>query len=66
MSTAQEVVTARHCGLKVLACSLITNKSILEYDTDETVCHEEVLETGKQRAKAMESLISAVVRKIAV
>uniref|UniRef100_H2YNQ7 Purine nucleoside phosphorylase n=1 Tax=Ciona savignyi TaxID=51511 RepID=H2YNQ7_CIOSA len=58
MSTAQEVVTARHCGLKVVACSLITNECILEYDSNKTVCHEEVLETSKQRAQKMESLVS--------
>jgi len=66
MSTVQEVVAARHCGLKLLACSLVTNKCILEYDSNQTVSHEEVLQTGKERAKAMESLISAVVKKITV
>ena len=66
MSTVQEVVAARHCGLKVMACSLITNKCIMEYDSKETVSHEEVLQTGKERAKAMESLIEAAVKKITV
>ena len=66
MSTVQEVVAARHCGLRLLACSLITNKCIMEYDSNETVSHEEVLQISKERAKAMESLMSAVVKKITV
>ena len=66
MSTAQEVVAARHCGLKVVACSLITNKCIMDYDSNMNVCHEEVLETGKARAKDMEALMSELVKKINV
>lgn len=27
-----EVIVARHCGIKVLAMSLVTNKSVLEPD----------------------------------
>lgn len=30
MSTVPEVITARHCGLRVLAFSLVTNNAILE------------------------------------
>lgn len=29
MSTVPEIVTARHCGLRVLAFSLVTNKAVL-------------------------------------
>nr|CAB3264417.1 purine nucleoside phosphorylase-like [Phallusia mammillata] len=57
MSTAQEVVTACHAGMRIVACSLITNKCIMEYDTKETVSHDEVLEVGKKRAKDMEELV---------
>lgn len=30
MSTVPEVTVARHCGMRVLAFSLVTNKSVLE------------------------------------
>lgn len=35
MSTVHEVITARHCDMKVFAFSLITNKCITEYDSNE-------------------------------
>lgn len=30
MSTVPEIVVARHCGVRVLALSLVTNKAVLE------------------------------------
>ena len=44
MSTVPEVIVARHMGMKVLAISCVTNMAagIL----DQTINHEEVLETG--------------------
>lgn len=29
MSTVPEIVVARHCGIKILALSLVTNKAVL-------------------------------------
>jgi len=44
MSTVHEVITARHCDMKVFAFSLITNKCATEYSDkkDEEANHEEV------------------------
>ncbi|MCY3779772.1 MAG: purine-nucleoside phosphorylase [Chloroflexi bacterium] len=46
MSTVNEVLVARHAGMRVLACSGITNRAIDEVDTELETNHEEVLEAG--------------------
>ena len=45
MSTIPEVLVARHCGISVFAFSLITNKCILEDDSQDMANHEEVWTT---------------------
>ncbi|CAJ1057503.1 purine nucleoside phosphorylase 6 [Xyrichtys novacula] len=64
MSTVPEVVVARHCGLRVLGLSLITNKVVIDYDSGEKANHEEVLETTKRRTKDLQKLVSHLVTKI--
>lgn len=64
MSTAHEVITARHCGMRVFALSLITNQAVMDYESEERANHEEVLQTGKERAKQLEQLVSTMVTRI--
>ncbi|CAF97035.1 unnamed protein product, partial [Tetraodon nigroviridis] len=64
MSTVHEVITARHCGMRVFALSLITNQAVMDYESKEKANHEEVLQTGRQRAKQLEQLVSAMVTRI--
>lgn len=64
MSTVHEVIIARHCGMRVFALSLITNQAVVDYDSEEKANHEEVLQTGKQRAEQLERLVSTMVTKI--
>ncbi|KAL7878824.1 hypothetical protein AOLI_G00097980 [Acnodon oligacanthus] len=64
MSTVPEVVVARHCGLRVLGLSLITNKVVITYDSEERANHEEVLEIGRIRTKDFQRLVSHVVAKM--
>jgi len=66
MSTVQEVIAARHCGLKVVACSLITNKCIMDYEGKSDVCHEEVLETANRRGDQMVTLIGDFIQQLDV
>ena len=58
MSTVPEVIAANHCGFKVLAFSLITNMAagVLKQQLSE----EEVLTTGKLKAREMQKLISEI------
>lgn len=59
MSTVPEVIAANHCGMKVLAFSLITNMAagILEQPLSE----EEVLETGAKKSRELQQLIAKII-----
>lgn len=64
MSTVHEAITARHCGMRVFALSLITNQAVMDYESKERANHEEVLQTGKERAQQLEQLVSTMVTRI--
>lgn len=55
---------ARHCGLRVLGLSLITNKVVTDYDSDMTANHEDVLETTRICAQLLQELVSSLIGKI--
>jgi len=63
MSTVGEVIAARHMGIKVLAISCVTNMAagIL----DQPLSHDEVMETGERVKTTFESLLKAVLPRIA-
>ena len=62
MSTVPEVIAASHCGLPVLAISLVTNMAagVLEKKLDEN----EVIETAAARAKVLERLFTGIVERL--
>ncbi len=60
MSTAPEVTVARHCGMKVLGISGISNKANLDGETETT--HEEVLEAGETITPRLKTLVCGVLR----
>ncbi|XP_061587880.1 purine nucleoside phosphorylase-like [Cololabis saira] len=64
MSTAHEVIVARHAGMRCFALSLISNQAVMDYDSPQKANHEEVLETGRLRAKQLEKLVSAMVARL--
>jgi len=63
MSTVAEVIAARHMEIKVLAISCVTNMAagIL----DQPLSHAEVMETGERVKTTFESLLRAVLPRIA-
>eukprot|EP00088_Acartia_fossae_P027597 TRINITY_DN2833_c0_g1_i11.p1 TRINITY_DN2833_c0_g1~~TRINITY_DN2833_c0_g1_i11.p1 ORF type:complete len:172 (-),score=41.15 TRINITY_DN2833_c0_g1_i11:976-1449(-) len=64
MSTIPETLVAHHCGIKVFACSLITNLCIDDYDTSLKPNHEEVVEVGKKRAEDLKDFVTLMVQKM--
>jgi purine-nucleoside phosphorylase len=62
MSTAFEVIAARHMGIKVLAISCVTNMAagIL----DQPLSHQEVMETGERVRSSFEALLRAILPRI--
>jgi purine-nucleoside phosphorylase len=62
MSTAFEVIAARHMGMKVLAISCVTNMAagIL----DQPLSHQEVMETGERVRSSFEALLRAALPRI--
>lgn len=62
MSTVPEVIAANHCGMRVLAFSLISNMAagILPQPLTE----EEVLEAGRRKGAEMQKLICEIIRNL--
>ena len=67
MSTVPEIMTAKHCGMRILGLSLITNKVVLPGDSNPVhASHEEVLQTTEKRSSVLQSLVAKVISKIKV
>ncbi|MGN0778499.1 MAG: purine-nucleoside phosphorylase [Aristaeellaceae bacterium] len=62
MSTVPETIVARHCSLRVLGVSCITNMAagIL----DQPLCHEEVTEVANRVRTTFRSLLDAVIEAL--
>lgn len=62
MSTVPEAIAARHCGMRVMGVSGISNKANLDGETETT--HAEVLESGQVLAPKLLTLIDGVLRSL--
>lgn len=62
MSTVPEAIVARHQGMKVLGISCITN--FAAGMTEETINHEEVMETGARVAEVFKELLTRIISKL--
>lgn len=60
MSTVQEVIAARHMGMRCLCISMVSNPGAGL--SDAPVTHEEVLEAGRGAAEKLRKLLGAVLR----
>jgi purine-nucleoside phosphorylase len=64
MSTVHEVLVARHMGMRVMACSGITNECFDAIDIDMETNHEEVLDAGKILVPKLTTILKGVVRSL--
>ena len=62
MSTVQETIIARHCGLRVAAVSLITN--LAEGLGDEPLSHEQTLRVAEAGAADLARLLSTFIPRL--
>ena len=63
MSTIPEVITAKHCGMKILGLSFMTNKVIIEQSDGPPASHQEVLEAVEKSGIHVENLVKAFITK---
>ncbi|XP_058792873.1 purine nucleoside phosphorylase-like [Phymastichus coffea] len=64
MSTVHEVITARHCNMKVFAFSLITNMATSNYEDHTEADHKEVMEIGKRMEGLLKEFVSRMIAHI--
>lgn len=65
MSTIPEVITARHCGLKVVAFSLITDVCFDDYEDHPDTVHEDVVAVGNKMADVLKKFVTNIVELLA-
>ncbi len=63
MSTVHEVLVARHAGMRVMACSGVTNKAIDVIDSQFETNHVEVLQAGQVIVPRLTTILKGVLKQ---
>ena len=63
MSTVPEIVAAKHCGMKILGLSLVTNKVIIGNEDTPAASHQEVMDAVRESGDNMERIVREFVTK---
>lgn len=63
MSTIPEVIAAKHCGMKILGLSLITNVVVATKEQKVHASHAEVLQAVESSGKHVEAIVREVISK---
>ena len=64
MSTVPEVIVARHCGLKVMGVSIITDEANDNRDEDVVIDGAEIVMIADQAADRMNALFTRVIEEL--
>jgi purine-nucleoside phosphorylase len=59
-----EVITARHCDLKVFGFSLITNKCETDYDAGDDADHDDIVNIGARGQTRITRFVTRMVEEI--
>jgi purine-nucleoside phosphorylase len=66
MSTANEVMVARHSGIRVLGFSSITNVARLSADEGEPPTHEEVMQAANIVGPKLMAMVKGVLKRLEI
>lgn len=64
MHSISQVITAKHCDMKVMTLSLISNKCIADVDSLDEPNHEEVVEAANKKQPILKEFVSRLVFRI--
>lgn len=61
MSTVPEVIAAKHCGMKIIGLSLITNAVVTSNEQTVHASHQEVLDAVRDAGKHVQAIVNHLV-----
>lgn len=64
MSLTAETIVAHHCGMKVLALSLVSNRDSFELGERHRISHEEVLRASLRSSETITKLVTHILEAL--